>query len=195
MRTQIGLRTTGTPGEGVLVVVDDGDEGALEALLAREAGSKRLWVDLEVPRDPLGNVKLYWPGMYGAREALTAWVKERGPWVLRLSSSPEWTPPAVDPHLLPPVRGSDAIAAVAAVLDWPVPSRVRAGIGLAPGVGTWARRAREAIRRENAAAAMQAIAPLLDAHPGWRGGWSLAAEAFALAGNESDAEECRAKAV
>lgn len=194
MRTQIGLRTVGVPGEGVLVVVDDGDEGALEALLAREAGQRRLWVDLEVPRDPLGNVKLYWPGAYGAREVLSAWVKEPGPWHVRLTSAPDWAPPPVDPRLLPPVRGTDALAAVTAVLDWPLPDRVRAGIGVAPGVGTWARRAREALRAGNPKAAMLAIAPLLEAHPGWRGAWSLAAEAFTLSGHDADAAECRVKA-
>lgn len=196
VRAQIGVPTHGRAGPGTLVVVDDGDDGALEATLHAHARGEALFVDLEVPRDPLGNVRLYWSGTYGARQSLPTFVPRAGPWRLALTSAPEWTPPPlVDPGLLPPVRAPEALVAVAAVLDWARPERTRPGLGRADGpVATLAWQAREALRAGAPARAMAALTPLLTKLPQWRGAWSLAAEAFDALGEPAEAAACRAKA-
>lgn len=203
VRTTLGIKTTGRSAPGVLIVVDDGDEGALEATLDRHAHGDSLFVDLYVPRDPLGNVRLYWPGQYTARERLEPWLARamprelRGqPWRLALTSSPEWTPPPlVDPGLLPDTPAPEAVLALAAALGWPAPRRTRHGLARIDGpVSTLATQARSLLTAGRATAAMTPIGTLVEQHAGWRGGWRLAAEAFRMLGHGEEARTCAERA-
>ncbi len=113
---EAGLRrTAGQPtkmkrGKEALLVVDDGDPGALESLLLRDAPGQRVRVCLEVHREPLNQVQLWWPGEYRAQEIPTTWL--RGATHLRLSSAPGWAPPAVpDLFGLPPIPAPSALLA------------------------------------------------------------------------------------
>jgi GT2 family glycosyltransferase len=196
IRQQLALPATIATPTGTLVVVDDGGPGALEATLAQHAATQDLWVNLEVPRDPLGDIRLYWPGHYGARERLHTWVKGKGPWTLRLSSAPMWAPPPLDaPDWLPDLPAQAALLAAGAALDWPVPERSRPGLGrpshplLRAALTT-----RAALGRGDAPASLQEAMPILERWPNWRGGWQLAGEALALAGHPDEAEACLKRA-
>jgi GT2 family glycosyltransferase len=166
----------------VLVVVDDGDEGALQDALARHARpDDELFVTLEVPRDPLGDVRLHWPGTYGARERLHRWVAASGPWRVALASSPEWTPPLLeDASLLPDLPAPDALRALAAALGWPDPGRARCGLSETdPPLVRAVRQARTALRDGRPDVAVRLLQPVMKALPDWRAGWSFTAEALA----------------
>ena len=192
IREQIGVHSTrAVPAEAV-VVVDDGDPGALEATLHRHADGRAVWVDLEVPRDPLGKVRLYWPGEYAVREKLHRWITHPGALHLRLSSDPEWAPPPLtDPGWLPDLPAVDAVLAIAAALDWPTPTRHRQGRRgpIHPLVSqSWA--VRTALRGGDGVLALRKLVPLLRAMPTWPGGWQMAAEAYALVGQTDKAASC-----
>ncbi|MEZ4241922.1 MAG: glycosyltransferase family A protein [Myxococcota bacterium] len=201
-RETVGLRTHVVRKPGALLVVDDGDEGALEETLARQARGEALLVDLEVARDPLGNVRMYWPGAYGARERLGPWgsavlrkLRVRGTWRVALTSAPGWAPGELDPRLLPDRPGPEALLAAAAVLGWAPPERVRPGLAVVEGpVSLLARRARRLLAAGDPAGAMAALTPLVTELPGWAGGWLLTAEAFRALGLEDEAAGCLARA-
>jgi hypothetical protein len=195
-RQTVGLPAVATVGAGTLVVVDDGDEGALEATLAglgADAGTEALWVDLEVPRDPLGNVRLYWPGTYGAHARLRSWVSRPGPWRLALTSAPGWGPRLLaDPGLLPDLPAPEALSAIAAALGWAAPVRTRPGLVCREGpIARLAWQARKELDSGRPSVAMGPLGILLAQAPGWRGAWHLAAEAFAALGQAEDARTCR----
>lgn len=194
-RSHIGATTRPAPTEGRLVVVDDGDPGALEACLHKHSRREwALWVDLEVPRDPIGEVRLHWDGEYGAREPLHTWIQGEGPIHLRLSSSPEWTPPAIDdPALLPPVPPSEAVLLLAAAMDWPLPTMLRRGLGPMSQLSWQAWRARRWLRKAEPRKALSALGPMLDALPEWAPGWAMAAQAFEQLGLRADARACRTR--
>lgn len=194
VREQVGLPTEARRRPGCLVVVDDGDEGALEACLQAQARGEALWVDLEVPRDPLGNVRLYWPGEFGRRERLGRWVRDPGPWRLALSSAPDWSMGVDDLGLLPDLPAPEALLATAAVLGVPRPRCTRPGLLAEAPIAGLAWRAREAVTAGRPAEAMGALEPMLSRLPGWRGAWRMAAEAFAALGLRSEAERCAARA-
>lgn len=197
VRAQVGVATEATIGPDTLVVVDDGDDGALELTLHLHARPfTALHVDLEVPRDPLGDVKLYWPGTYAARTRFAALSQRPGPWRMALTSAPGWTPPAlVDPSLLPDLSAGEALLAVAAVLGWPMPMRTRPGLATYGGpIATLAWRTRRALDAGDGPGAMAAAHTLLTAQPGWRGAWLLAEEAFRALGEAEGAAACHAQA-
>jgi glycosyltransferase involved in cell wall biosynthesis len=195
IREQLGLQSTPARPTEAVVVVDDGDPGALEATLHRHADGRAVWVDLEVPRDPLGKVRLYWPGEYAAREKLHLWVKHPGSLHVRLASSPEWAPPPLsDPGWLPDLPAVDAVLATAAALDWTAPQRPRCGHRrpIHPIVSqSWA--VRTALRGGDGPLALTKLLPLLRAMPAWPGGWHMAAQAYSLAGQPDRAADCAAK--
>jgi hypothetical protein len=192
IREQLGLESvTHSPAEAVLVV-DDGDPGALEATLHRHADGRAVWVNLEVPRDPLGKIRLYWPGEYGAREKLHRWMTHPGTIHLRLASDPDWTPPPLsDPGWLPDLPAVDATLAIAAALGWPAPIRRRQGhrAPIHPIVSqSWA--ARKALDGNDGTLALQTLVPILRAMPAWPGAWHMAAQAYTLVGEKERAAEC-----
>ena len=113
-----------------VLVVDDGDEGALEACLHRYSDNRAIFVDLEVPRDPFGRIRLQWDGHYVVRQRLNSdWVDHPGPVVLRVSSDPGWAPPPMENlSLLPDLPAPEAVRAYSHIVGWPEPSPVRVGL-------------------------------------------------------------------
>jgi hypothetical protein len=191
MRDQVGVKSTVGSAESTLIVVDDGDPGALEATLEKHAKSHELWINLEVPRDPLGHIRLYWQGEYAARQRLHSWCTAKGPIHLRLSSAPDWSPPPI-PSLswLPDFPAVDAVLAVSAPFDWGIPSRTRHGLRspLHPFVvELW--KCREFLNRGEPDAALAKLLPVLKAMPTWPGVWKLAAEAFQARGDMEKAQQ------
>ncbi len=180
------------PGEA-LVVVDEGDPGALEETLMRHAEGRAIHVCLEVPREPLENVRLYFQGNYTAQERLHAWVKHPGPWHLRLSSSPGWAPPALDKRaLLLDLPAPDAVLCVAAASGWPLPGRGRLGSRQEPGALARAcLLVRQQIAQGQARQAMTVAKKVLEAQPAWPGSWLLIAQVFDALGMRDQATTCR----
>lgn len=176
VRGELGLSAIPAVPREALVVVDDGDDGALEALLAAEGDGRELWVDLEVPRDPLGDVRLYWPGQYGVRERLATWVTSDRPWLLRLSSAPDWRPPAVSRPDLPDLPAVDALLAWAALAGLPLPRITRPGLRwkLHPHAAACIR-----ARDLSPGRAAAELLPVLQAHPHWRLGLRYAEQLLA----------------
>jgi len=177
-----------------LVVVDDGDAGALEAVLAREGAGRRVHVDLEVHREPLSFVQLFWPGEYRAQELPGSWLVPGAH--VRLSSAPDWRPPVLTQRAeLPPLPAPSGLLALAAVLDWDLPQRTRPGLRWTPhpvAEALWT--ARRALRAGDGGAAIAAVLPVCEALPAWGGAWALAGDAFSLLGLEDDAAVCRSRA-
>lgn len=176
VRGELGLSAVPAVPREALVVVDDGDDGALEALLHAEGDGREVWVDLEVPRDPLGDVRLYWPGEYAARARLTQWVTTDRPWLLRLSSAPDWRPPAVLRPDLPDLPAVDALLAWAALAGLPLPRVTRPGLRwkLHPHAAACIR-----ARDLSPGRAAAALLPVLQAHPRWRLGLRYAEQLLA----------------
>ncbi len=184
------------PTSGAFVVVDDGDPGSLELVLARCEPDLEVWVNLEVPRDPLGSLQLHWPGHYGAQERLASWVQHPGPWHLRTSSDPYWQPPPLhDPRLLPDVTGPDALLALSAVMGWAPPRRTRVGATrIRHPLAVAAMKARRCLGRGNPQGALGFIGNVLAQQATWRGGWVLAEQAFTGLGRADQAAFCRGRA-
>jgi hypothetical protein len=186
MRSHVGLASPAqTPNEAV-VVVDEGDPGALEETLMLHANGRAIWVNLEVPRDPLGNTRLYWQGQYGAQERLHAWVAHNGPIHLRLSAAPDWAPPPIETvDLLPDLPASDAVLALAAVLGWDPPRNTRRGLDR-PVSKTVERiwRVRFLLERERADLAAGLLPSLSQVLPDWHGTWRLSAQTWRALGRE-----------
>ncbi len=194
-RSHVGAQSTPETTQGNLVVVDDGDPGALEACLERHnRRDLRLWVNLEVPREPIGQVRLHWDGEYAAQERLEQWLDTDAPVHLRLSSSPEWCPPPIeDLSMLPPLPAADALLVLGAAMDWPAPSLLRRGIGPMGQLSWQAWRARRKLKSQEPRKALAALGPLLEALPEWAPGWRMAAEAFEGLGLREDANRCRTR--
>ena len=182
MREQVGVPSTPHRPSETLLVVDDGDEGALEQTLEQHLHDQALWVNLEVPRDPLGHIRLYWSGEYAAREDLSQWCRGPGRITVRLSSAPDWCPPPISgPRWFPSIPSVDAVLSLAAALDWAPPERSRPG--LREPLHPFAAAAIATRERLNAKAPDDALArllPILKASPAWPGAWKMAGEAFAL---------------
>jgi len=180
IRQHLGLEATVHQPDEALVVVDEGDPGALEETLLIHAAGKAVWVNLEVPRDPLGHVRLYWNGQYGAREKLQHWIDHEGPVHLRLSADPDWAPPPLESlWMLPDLSAADAVLSVAAVLAWDAPDFRRQGIRVLrdPVVGVlW--KIRTLLQGGRAAEAARCLPDLMKLQPKWPGAWRITAEVF-----------------
>ena len=179
-----------------LVVVDDGDPGALEECLLRYAENRSIWVDLEVHREPLEHIQLYWRGHYEPQKNPRDWVTHKGPKHLRLSSAPDWTPPPIrELSWLPPIPAIDALLALAVVRRWTLPNRSRPGLRmpLHPIVQA-AINVRRCLDESRTQDALRFSQKILEALPSWRGSWSLAADCFDLAGLKAESQMCRKKA-
>jgi len=182
--------------EEALLVVDDGDEGALEDCLLRHATNRAVYVDLEVPRDPFAAIRLHWEGSYVARQRLDeSWIDHRGPIVLRVSSDPGWLPPPMeDLSLLPDLPAAEAVRAYAHIVGWPEPSAIRLGLKTpsTPLLGEL----RACRAHSDAGHHLRAIAALrevLRLQPDWLGAWWLAAEVFERAGMRERADNFRSR--
>jgi hypothetical protein len=193
IRDQVGLTSRpADPGPRV-VVVDDGDPGALEQTLSAIDGAD-LWVDLEVPRDPLGAIQLHWPGTFAARATLRTWLPP-GPFSLRLSSAPDWASPTVPARAwLPDLPAPDAVLALAAAAGWSPPARTRPGLRGRHAVTAATQAARAAMTTGRAAEALALLEPLMARLPGWVGVWWMAGEALEMVGAAAEAGACRRRA-
>jgi len=196
VRGQLGLIGPIARPTDAVVIVDDGDHGALEETLLRHSEGRGIWVDLEVPRDPLDQVRLHFQGEYAARERLHRWVRHEGPVHLRLSSAPDWAPPPVpDIDMVPDLPGPDALLALAATLDWELPFRTRPGlVRIAHPIARGLVRARLAIRKGEPRLAVHPLAQVRKLLPDWRPGWELSARVYGDVGLEAEAEICRQQA-
>ncbi len=192
VRSEMGLQTSPTPRPECVVVVHDGDEGALEETLFRHADGRDVHIHFEVPADPLKHIQVHWPGTLTTGADLPSKVEHEGVLVLRLSSAPSWSPPPIpDPSWLMRRRGSSAIWATAAALGWPLPERDRA---FAPPVLDAATRAVLQARAKadagDPAGAMGVVEPVLADNPEWRAGWFFAATLFEQLGFVEQAGAC-----
>ncbi|MDP2305598.1 MAG: hypothetical protein Q8P18_06195 [Pseudomonadota bacterium] len=185
------------PQPGALLVVDDGDDGALEATLHLRASDQPLFVSLEVPRDPLDEVVHYWPGTYASQARLFEWGTHHGPVRLALTSAPGWAPPPLDDlGWLPDLRGPEAVLAVAAALGWSSPLRTRPGLPQVHGaISSRAWQVRRALELGRPGDALVPLGALLTTLPGWRGAWLLAAETYAALGRSDESNACRVRAL
>ncbi len=192
------LEQPSTPAEPAeaLVVVDEGDPGALEDCLHQHAEGRAIYVCLEVPRDPLENVRLYFQGHYGVRERLHAWVQHPGPLHLRLSSSPSWSPPPLeDRRLLLDLPAPDAVLCAAAAAGWPLPQRERLGLHRPPhALAKGCVLLRQLIQHKQAPQAMAVAKKLMESTQGWPGAWLLTGQVFDSLGMTDKAAQCRAQA-
>jgi hypothetical protein len=193
MRDQVGVSSTPSQATSSLLVIDDGDPGALEATLEQHAHGHELWINLEVPRDPLGNIRLYWQGEYAARARLNRWFKGPGPTHIRLSSAPDWAPPPlmgpVSSAWFPDLDAVDAVLAIAAIKGWPMPVRDRHGARspIHPHVLSLCS-VRTLLDTDQADRALTALLPVLKAMPSWPGVWLLAGEAYQRRGEPDKAK-------
>lgn len=147
-----------------VLVIDDGDDGSLEATLAQLPGDVAVEVICPRPRDTIGGAQVFWPGSYRASNVI------RDPRGRRIAfgSSPGWLSPPFDPALLPPLPAADAAHALVAALGWPLPARDRA-VRAAP-LHPFAQACRDAATHPHALAPVMAIARAL---PGWAPGRRL----------------------
>lgn len=178
VRTAAGIAPAPRGRTETVIVLDDGDVGALEATLARLRPGYDLWVDLDVPRDPLPMVRRLWDGQFGIQERLRGWVTAPGPWHFRLTSDPDWCPPPlIDPSMVPDLPPVDAVLALAAALGWELPNSPRAWrfrpMHPATRAAIIARRSIDRARFAQARQALEAVRLLL---PDWR-----VADAFQVA--------------
>jgi hypothetical protein len=198
IRSRLGLMSEAASPREALLVVDDGDEGALEACLHRYSDNRSIFVDLEVPRDPFGRIRLQWDGHYVVRQRLNSdWVDHAGPVVLRVSSDPGWAPPPLENlSLLPDLPAPEAVRAYSHIVGWPEPSPIRVGL---PTPSTPLLGALRACRAHtdvgNHLRAISALREVLALQPNWLGAWWLAAEVFERAGLAERADSFRQRLV
>ena len=193
---QLGLPSQPAQPAHALVLVDEGDPGAIELALWQHAQERAIHVCLEVPREPLESVRLYFEGAYGAQERLHRWVQHPGPWHLRLSSSPTWSPPPLtDRRLLLDLPAPDAVLCIAAACGWSLPTRERLGLHRDPhAVARACLLLRQRIDQSQGPQAMAVAKQLMQALPTWPGTWLLTAQVFEALGMTDQARQCRTKA-
>ena len=196
IRRELGLPSEVAEYPTHLLVVHDGDEGALQATLARHARDVNLWIRLEAPADPLQEVRYYWEGRYTGTERLHGWLPEAGTLRVRLSSAPDWAPPDLpDASWLPDARASEALFVTGLALGWALPERVRAyaPLGLSA-LGEAVLQARRQLSHGEVAESLGTMEPILARHGSWSAGWIFAAEIFQALGLSSEVAACTAQA-
>ncbi len=176
------------PAAGIpTLVIDDGAEGALAALLASLPPMEALTVVAASAHDGLAACQLFWPGDYRVERPLT---RRTGLVHMRLASSPEWAPPPLDASLLLPLPPADAVLTLALALGAPPPQRSRVPEGVTAHPLT-----RQCLLASIAPPlqAIGAAANVLQATPGWPPGRLLAARACRAAGLTQEAEALAAQ--
>ena len=194
VRERIGLLSIPSNPEETLVVVDEGDEGALEECLQRHSSGRRIFVDMEVPRDPFGTIRIHWVGEYAEKRKLSSdWIEHDECVHLRVSSDPEWAPPPLKNFaLLPDLPAPEAVRAYAHVIGWPEPRPIRKGLPTpsTPLLGEL-RACRAHSDSGNHLRAIAALKEVLRLQPDWLGAWWMAAEVFERAGMVERARKFR----
>lgn len=170
----------GAPDSTPTLVIDDGDDGALAALLASLPPIDNLTVVAERPHDGLASCQLLWPGVYRVERPLTP---RTGPIQVRLSSAPDWAPPLLDAALLLRLPPADAAIALAVALGHPAPLRTR----LPPGAVRHPLALACVAAEENGPGALAEAANVLEAAPNWPPARLLAARACSRAGHHAEA--------
>lgn len=207
IRQQLGLVSQDAQPTQDLLLLHDGDEGALEAALQTHAWSdgeqgeerepRGLWVHLHQPADPLSAVRLYWEGNFGAGEDLRGWIQASGPIHVRLSSAPAWSPPPLpDAGFLLPGDARVSVYATALAMGWPLPKRTRPGMAppANPLLGRLVRARRSELGGQHAEA-FGALEPLLAKLPDWKAGWVFAQRLMTALGLQEQAAQCGARAL
>lgn len=167
-----------------LLVVDDGDDGALETTLCTHVSSMPTEVVLPAPRDTIGSAQIFWPGTYRVSSAFRA----KGLVRVCLSSCPEWISPVVDAEMFPLLPPAAAVRALGWAMGWNIPDSTRDVRGSI--VHPTVRACRDAATRTGSAALAPAIA-VMTALPDWAPGILLAAKACEGAGLADDAAALR----
>lgn len=121
VRSRCGLAASAAVPAEALLVFDDGDEGALEAVLARDARGRAVHVVVAHPREEIATAAAWWPGRYGQGVAP---LPAEMPVHLRWSSAPGWTPPAVLASELAGI-GPGSFVALAEAKGWEIPRPTR----------------------------------------------------------------------
>lgn len=183
VRARLGLRTRPMrPDEPGWLVLDDGDEGALHALLLALAPTGPVEVVVGQLRESLGSAQLFWPGDYRLESALRPRAR-----VLRLASSaaPEWRSPPVHGAWLPAFPPSQVATALSAIAGWPLPERTRAvrGDALLPITTRCIQ-----MRSPDVSTALAATADVLERLPTWIPARALAATTCRRAGLTREAD-------
>ena len=154
------------PDEGPVVVVDDGDDGALGETLSRLPHGARVVVLRAVP-DAVDRCSAEGGGFGDLADCASM----PGPWRLRLTSDPRWTPPPLDDPAALVSLGvdlPDGVHIVAAMADWPLPmGRRAAGRARHSAVARLALDARRARDDANRGLARSLGRALEDELPGW----------------------------
>jgi len=193
VRRRVGLGAGPTRVRGHALVVHDGDEGSLGACLDGLPGGLAVTVLSPVARSVEAGVDVAWSAHHVGDDAIHPHLAPPGPWWLRLSSAPDWSPsPLSDPALVPPLTGpraaEQAVRATALALGWPMPVATRPC--RPPATAPLLALLRDARAREDAGDAAGALArlpPLLRALPRWKAGWRLAARLAAALGQTDNA--------
>ncbi len=194
VRGQLGLASVVAKFERKVVVIDDGDPGALEATLSIHSEAAEIFVNLEVPRDPLGEVRLHWQGEYAPQRTLSSWLCGSGEVHLRLSSAPMWSPPPLPSvDYLPDIPAHLSVRAAAAALGWDRPSDDRRGIKSGHQLLDLAIVTRECIDTRDHNRGVRALRDLFHASPDWVGSWNLAADLFEMMGDKKRSSEWRSR--
>ena len=176
-----------SPSAVATLLIDDGDDGALAALLGTRGADGSLEVITTAATPSVGAAQLFWPGTYRIQARL---APRTGPVQLLLSSAPAWLPPAVDAADLPPLPPRDAALALALALGWPLPRATRAVRGAPPPHPIVGRCL--AARTRPLPEALAAAADVVQALPAWRPGRAMAAALCERAGLAQEARELRA---
>ena len=184
VRARVGLGGEASVARDNVVVIDDGDEGALEETLWRHAAGRAVHVAMAHPRDPVGSVQMWWPGRYAMRVRLTTFVPN-GVVHFRLSSAPDWAPPPISGACLPELSPTDAIISLAAALNWDLPVKSRGGSALHPVAKAFVA-ARMAMRRGAHREALGLLAAALERVGNWAPGWRMARACFAAMGMSAE---------
>jgi protein-tyrosine sulfotransferase len=111
-----------------LLVLDDGDDGALEAALEHHAEGRSLHLVIDPDRGGLDRLRLHWDGQFYRDPPRTLGGQTR----IVSTARPDFVSPDCDPRWLPPIPASDAFIAVAAALGWTIPAATRAADHASP---------------------------------------------------------------
>jgi hypothetical protein len=183
IRERVGQRTRPAPADGPpWLILDDGDDGALVALLAELDPHAPVEVVLPRAHDSVAHAQVFWPGVYRVESTMTP---RRGPVRLASSASPEWRPPVVDASWVPAIPQREVAPALSAITGWAVPSRSRAP-RCAAGALMFTQRC-AAMRSSALNVALAATADVLERFPTWTPARALGAAVCRHAGLENEA--------
>ena len=173
IRRRVGLPAQPAPPRGSLVVIHDGDSGALAETLDRHAAGAEVHIRALRPVEGAGNVDLLWPATLRPAEGLAELRSTLGPWRFCRTAAPGWcSPPVRDFALVPALAGAGAdllaVEAMGLALGWPEAGPTRATVEVSGHPLLEALRAARAhVEAGERRAALAAFAAVAQAIPGW----------------------------